>query len=139
MVEHAMHRSDRGNHHVSSGDHLRRAHWVEEIFALTGEDRPGVLAVGMNVGGDFLARLDIPSDNHGIGGFSDDRSNWLTVINGLKKFGAVEDSGLTHWGCGLGVRRFLCGSIVASIGRSFCPIDYFPVFSDRQPLLAIGF
>jgi hypothetical protein len=95
--------ADRGNHHVPRSDRLTRASLIQVIFTFTGENCPGVLAVGMDMGGDRLTGQNMPSHNHRIGGFGDHRSDGFGIIGGLEKFGAVEDPRLSHeiWAIGV--------------------------------------
>lgn len=82
-------------HDVSRPDWPRGAGCIQNVLAPTGQDGPGILTMGMRVGGDSLARVDVPGDNHGFLRLSDDGADGLTRC-GLEKGGTVEDALRVH-------------------------------------------
>lgn len=69
----AVHTADGSDDHIPSCDRQGRTRCLCLVIALAGENRPGVLPGGMNVGSDTLAWLDMPRDNHSLCRFPDHR------------------------------------------------------------------
>jgi hypothetical protein len=84
-----------GEHDIARLNGLRLAARFELILPLARKNRPGILAVGMNVGSDALTWLDVPGNDGGVLRFSDYRADWF-IIRWPHEIVALEDANLGH-------------------------------------------
>jgi len=83
------------HHHVTRRDTDGPSGGVELIVALTGQDGPGVLTVGMKVRLDALTGPDDPRHHRRLGRLGDEGPDRLALV-GLQEIGAVEDTLAGH-------------------------------------------
>jgi hypothetical protein len=85
----------RGNNNIARLNSVGLALACQLVLPLPGKNRPAVLAIGMNVGLDALAWLDMPGNKGGVFGFTDHRADGFP-IGGLHELIAPEDPLLSH-------------------------------------------
>jgi hypothetical protein len=87
----------RCNNNVTGTDGSRRALRIQQVLTLSGQNGPGILAVGMDVCGNALPREHAPRNHHRLGGLGYHRTDGLAV-RGLKELSALEDAFGIHLG-----------------------------------------
>jgi|GEM_PF-4443359 len=59
------------NNHITRNDCTEATNWIGLVFTCTRKNRPCILTMRMNVGGNTLTLRDMPRDNHNFCGLCD--------------------------------------------------------------------